>query len=186
MARAARNTDTPQRCATSDAQRRAAVILEVLAGIRTAQQAAQVLKISVNHYYLLERKALGGLVAACEPAPRRGPRPDAQRQLEQLQRELARVQQECQRQAALVRATQRAVGVPVTAEADSAARGKARRAGNGKARRRRREPRAARAARALRKTVAAQEGSAVQPTVAEQPSSQGALSKEESDESART
>ena len=67
--------------ATTDAQRRAAVILEVLAGIRTAQEAARLLKISPNSYYIVERKALSGLVTACEPAPRRGPTPDLERQV---------------------------------------------------------------------------------------------------------
>ena len=49
----------------SEAQRRGAVILEVLAGVRSASQGAAALGISVNHYYLLERQALHGLAAAC-------------------------------------------------------------------------------------------------------------------------
>lgn len=98
---------------TSEAQRRAAVILEVLAGVRNAPQGAAALKISVNHYYLLERQALRGLVAACEPRPK-GQRVDPQRQLRALEQALERSRRECQRQAALVRATQRAVGLPAT------------------------------------------------------------------------
>jgi hypothetical protein len=43
--------------ATTDAQRRAAVILEVLAGIRTAGEAARLLKISPNSYYIAETPA---------------------------------------------------------------------------------------------------------------------------------
>ena len=53
--------------ASGTAERRAAVILEVLAGVRTVAEAAQVLGICANHYYLLERKALAGLVAAPGP-----------------------------------------------------------------------------------------------------------------------
>jgi hypothetical protein len=99
--------------ASSEARRRAAVILEVLAGVRSATEGAEALKISVNHYYLLERQALAGLVAGCEPRPK-GKQPDPRRQLEALEQALLRSQRECQRQAALVRATQRAVGLPAT------------------------------------------------------------------------
>ena len=99
--------------ATSVANRRAATILEVLAGQRSPSQAAAALNISVNHYYLLERRALAGLVAACEQRPkgRRAPAPEAQ--LAALARELDQCRRECLRQAALVRITQRAVGLPL-------------------------------------------------------------------------
>ena len=149
---------------TTDAQRRAAVILEVLAGVRTAQEAAEVLKISCNHYYILERKGLAGLVAACEPAPRRGPAPDAELQVKTRDKELACCRQDCQRQAALVRATQRAVGVPLTPAAEETS-AKRKRNGKGGTRRRRRQPRAARAAQSLQKTIAEQDAAAVQQTV---------------------
>jgi len=151
--------------ATSEAQRRAAVILEVLAGVRTAQDAAGVLKISSNHYYLLERKALGGLVRACEPAPRRVRMPTAEKRIRQLEQELERCRRDCQRQAALVRAAQRAIGLPlsppITAQAPAA---KARRRRGEKTRRRRSHPpRGVTAARALQKTLAAEPPVAVQP-----------------------
>ncbi len=160
---AARRTSAPP---TSDAQRRAAVILEVLAGVRTAQEAAGVLNISSNHYYILERKALAGLVAACEPAAHRGPAPDAELRLKKLEQELARCRQECQRQAALVRATQRAVGVPVTPTAEDT-QGKRKRNGKPASRRRRRQPRAARAAQSLQKNLASQAAAEVQQPIAE-------------------
>lgn len=173
---------------TTDAQRRAAVILEVLAGVRTAQEAAEVLKISCNHYYILERKALAGLVAACEPVERRGRAPDTELQVKKLEKELACCRQDCQRQAALVRATQRAVGVPVTPAADTTAKQK--RNGKGNSRRRRRQPRAARAAQSLQKTIAEQQVAAVQQTVADGASERKlqevTTNKEESDGTPRT
>jgi len=166
-----KRTSSTKPSATTDAQRRAAVILEVLAGIRTAQEAARLLKISPNSYYIVERKALSGLVAACEPATRRGPTAGLERQVHQLERALARCQRECQRQAALVRATQRAVGLPVTPEPDAAGtngpkpkRSRKGKTDRGKLRRRRREPRAVRAARSLQKAVAQSEALEVQPT----------------------
>ena len=97
---------------STPAQRRAAAILEVLAGLRSASQAASTLGLSVNHYYLLERKALQGLVTACEPQPKGPAGPTAEQQVARLERELDRSRRDCLRQAALVRATQRAVGLP--------------------------------------------------------------------------
>ena len=151
---------------TGEAQRRAAVILEVLAGVRSAAQGAAALKISVNHYYLLERQALGGLVAACAPRPK-GPRADPPRQLRVLEQALERSRRECQRQAALVRATQRAVGLPVTPPPETPA-AKSRRGKHGKSAAPRRRTTAIRALRLARtlapESLANEEAAAVQPT----------------------
>ncbi len=57
------------RPASREAQRLAAAILEVLAGVRTPTDAAAALEISLPRYYLWEQRALAGLVAACEPRP---------------------------------------------------------------------------------------------------------------------
>ena len=131
------------------ATQRAAAILEVLAGERTPQQAAAVLSMSLVNFYIVERKALQGLVKACEPQPKGPPAPGPERKLEVLQLELARCKRECQRQEALVRATQRAVGLPPqpTPQTQKGKPGEK----NG-VRRRRRRPvvRALRAARTLR------------------------------------
>src|SRR5260370_37614406 len=51
------------------AKQRAAAILEVLAGARSPTDAAVALGVSLPRYYLLEEKALAGLLAACEPQP---------------------------------------------------------------------------------------------------------------------
>lgn len=181
-----KKTSSTKPSATTDAQRRAAVILEVLAGIRTAQEAARVLKIAPNSYYIVERKALSGLVAACEPATRRGPTSSLERQVHQLERALARCQRECQRQAALVRATQRAVGLPVTPEPDAAGtngskpkRSRKGKADRGKLRRRRQVPRGVRAARALQKAVAQSDALEVQPTSESPSKEEGRCLKEE-------
>ena len=93
-----------------EASQIAAAILEVLAGVRTPTQAAQVLSLSIPRYYLLEQRALAGLVQACEPRPR-GPTVDPQREVRQLEKQLTRLQQECGRQQALVRAAQRTIGL---------------------------------------------------------------------------
>lgn len=156
---------------TAEANRRAAVILEVLAGVRLPSEAAQALGISVNHYYILERKALEGLLASCERQPTGRRTPSAEKQLARLERELAQAQRECQRQAALVRATQRAVGLPATPSSEPPAKSSRRRrkdAASATKRRRRRRPtvRALRAAEALAKNSSlSTEGESLQPSV---------------------
>ena len=139
--------------ALSLAQQRAATILEVLAGEQTVGEAARLLGISVMRYYLLERRALQGLTAACAPRPKGPPSPGPEQELPRLRRELERCRRECLRQAALVRATQRAIGFPVAAVGP--AKGKAPPQGkpepaSGKRRRRQATIRALRAAQGLR------------------------------------
>lgn len=132
------------------AQQRAAAVLEVLAGVCTPPEAAAFLNISVNGYYLLERKALAGLTAACEPKPKGRRVPGAERRLVTLEREVQRLRRECLRQSALVRATQRAVGLPTAAVKPAA---KEATTGGKRKRRRRATVRALRAAESLRKTA---------------------------------
>ncbi len=52
-----------------EANRVAAAILEVLAGVRTPTCAAEALAISLPRYYQWEERALEGLLLACEPRP---------------------------------------------------------------------------------------------------------------------
>ena len=93
-----------------EAQRQAALILEVLAGMRTPAQAAEALAVSVPRYYQLEGRALGGLVSACEPCPQgRARSPD--HELAVLKRQHERLQRELIRQQTLVRIAQRNFGL---------------------------------------------------------------------------
>jgi hypothetical protein len=135
-----------------EANRRAAAILEVLGGLRTPCEAAEILKISVTHYYVLERKALRGLVSACQTEPKGSQVPRAEQQLAALERDLAQCRRECMRQAALVRATQRAVGLPAAAVTATKRSLKQTKAGAGTKRRRRKPAvRALQAVEVLRK-----------------------------------
>jgi hypothetical protein len=154
---------------SAPASQRAAAILEVLAGERTPQQAAAALSMSLPNFYIVERKALQGLLKACEPQPKGPPAPGPERKVEALEAELARCRRECQRQEALVRATQRTVGLPASASPPTRKEKPGEKIG---VRRRRRRPvvRALRAARTLRqnssgsappaelKTLATEEG----------------------------
>jgi hypothetical protein len=93
-----------------EAQCQAALILEVLAGMRKPAQAAEVLGVSVPRYYQLESRALAGLVSACEARPR-GKVRSAQGELAVLKRQHDRLQQELLRQQTLLRMAQRSIGL---------------------------------------------------------------------------
>ena len=137
---------------TGQANRIAVAILEVLAGLRTPAEAAQSLQISVPRYYVLETRALEGLVAACEPKPL-GKQPTPETRIAALEKELQQVRHECARQQALVRAAQRTVGLTLPATRPGKpktepTKGAAKK--SGKRRRRRPTVRALRAAKTLR------------------------------------
>ena len=125
-----------------DAKRTAAAILEVLAGSRSPSEAAEALATSLPRYYLLEARALAGLVAACEPRPR-GRTQTPERELAAVQKECDRLRREASRQQALARAAQRTVGLTLPEKPRPQAAGK-------KRRRRRPTARALRAAERLR------------------------------------
>jgi hypothetical protein len=105
--------------ASRDARRMAAVLLEVLAGLRTPLQAAELLQVSLPRYYQLESRALVGFVEACEARPR-GRQPGSVN-LDALRRDNERLKRDLTRQQSLVRLTQRTVGVapPSPAKADT-------------------------------------------------------------------
>src|SRR5262249_57851671 len=69
-AKRARNSVPLVPQASKDAKRLAAVILEVWAGLRTPQQAAEALSVSLPRYYQIEANGLQGLVAGCAPRPK--------------------------------------------------------------------------------------------------------------------
>lgn len=123
-----------------EACRVACGILQVLGGAVSPPQAAESLGLSLQRYYLVEQRALQGLIDACEPAPK-GPRPNPAKQLEELRRENKRLQAECARFSALVRAAQRTVGLSLLKPEPAAPK-------KSKGKRRRRKP-AVRALKAL-------------------------------------
>jgi hypothetical protein len=93
-----------------EAKRLAAVVLEVLAGVRTPPQAATAIGLSLAGYYQLEARALHGLLEACVPKPK-GRQPNPVNGLAQLQRENERLQRDLTWQQSLVRVTQRSIGL---------------------------------------------------------------------------
>ena len=176
----ARNASSLGKGERGDTNRRAAAVLEVLAGMRTPSEAAKALGLSVNYYYVLERKALAGLLAACQPQPKGPPGPSNEQQLARVQQELDKCRQECMRQAALVRATERAIGLSAVSPSSKRGNGKPE---DGKKRKRRRRPavRAMLAAETLRQNSSLEDGSAgVEPSIDERNSSTGVTLDKES------
>ncbi len=96
--------------ASREAKRLAAVILEVLAGLRTPTQAAQATSVSLPRYYQLETRALAGLVRSCEPRSKGRQRTVAS-EMNALRKENERLQCDLGRQQTLVRMAQRSVGL---------------------------------------------------------------------------
>jgi hypothetical protein len=135
---------------TGETNRRAAAVLEVLAGVRTPAQAAEALGLSVNYYYVLERKALGGLLAACAPQVKGPPGPSCEQQLARKEQELEKCRQECLRQASLVRAAERAIGLAALPTSSRRSRRKTTSPADGGAKKRRRRRPTVRALRAVR------------------------------------
>lgn len=93
------------------AKKMAAIILEVLSGLRSPTEGSEALGISAMRYYVMERRALEGMVLALEPRPK-GKRQRPEERLNRLEREKRRVERELGRMQALVRASQRTMGLP--------------------------------------------------------------------------
>jgi hypothetical protein len=129
-------TDDPE------ARRLCAMILEVLGGGRTPTDAALALEISVPRYYVLEARALKGLLKACGRRTK-GRKRTAESELLHLAEELRRTRSERDRLGALLRASQRTLGIAAPQKPEKAA----------KKRRRRPQVRALRASRSLREPV---------------------------------
>src|SRR5438046_1137093 len=85
------------------AKRSAALILEVLAGLRTPSEASTALGVTAMRYYVLERRALEGMVQALAPRPK-GKRRRPEDALQEAGREKVRLEREMGRLQALVRA----------------------------------------------------------------------------------
>jgi hypothetical protein len=150
---------------SSEANRIAVAILEVLAGARSPTEAAEALKVSLPRYYLLETRALGGMVAACEPKSQ-GKQPSPDTRIAALEKELQRARRECARQQALVRVAQRSVGL----SAAETQKGKASCPQDRRGRKKRRPAvRALKAANTLKSRLASAKTSGVQPDVPGEP-----------------
>lgn len=98
----------------------AAVVLDVLAGNRSPGDAASALGLSVARYYVIEEQAINGLIAGCSPR-QRGRQPDPGKEIARMTAENQRLTQALLRQQALVRTSQRSLGVALPTKATQVA-----------------------------------------------------------------
>jgi hypothetical protein len=108
------------------ARKTAGVVLEVLAGQLSPTEAAEVLGISSQGYYLLEGRALDGLVAGCEPRPKGRTRTAAD-EVVALKKEMSKLKRDCARYQTLARVAQRNAGIAVPKRKKTEAKKKRRR-----------------------------------------------------------
>jgi hypothetical protein len=112
---------------SAGARKLAAVVLEVLAGLRGPREAAAAVELSLPRYYAAELRALHGLLAACEPPPR-GRQPAAASEVTALKRRCAELERQCVRQQTLLRLAQRSIGLsPATPPPSKPSKGQRRR-----------------------------------------------------------
>jgi hypothetical protein len=94
----------------SESRKQAAIVLEVLAGLRSPEQAAEALGMSLPTYYNLETRALRGLVHGCTPTPP-GRTLTLLKQVRSLEIKSATLEKQLGRYQALLRNAQRAAGL---------------------------------------------------------------------------
>jgi hypothetical protein len=90
-----------------EVRRKAACVLEVLAGLRTPEEAAEALGTSLQTYYNLETRALRGLVLGCSPESP-GRKAALEKQVRDANDRCDQLEREVKRYRALLRSTQRA------------------------------------------------------------------------------
>ena len=98
------------------AKKLAAVILEVLSGLRGTQEGSEVLGVSLSRYYALETRALQGFLKGLEPRPK-GRRLYPEDAEAKLKSEKQRLERDVVRLSALLRAAQRSLGLPAASPA---------------------------------------------------------------------
>ena len=125
MSRAQRVRRLPHEGVGESSRKAAAGILQVLAGLSTPAEVGAALGVSVNRYYQLEQRALEGMLHALEPRAR-GPRRSPVAEAEALRRRLEHREREVSRYQALLRASQKALGLKAVVR-EKPATGKVRR-----------------------------------------------------------
>ena len=115
----------PEAAASPQARRIATVLLEVLAGLRSTGDAARTLAVTPVRFYAIETRAIGGLIAACEPRPS-GIQPEVRdaHELTRLREQLRRQGQELNQVRSVLRTTQRQLGVAMAPDPPGAKPGK--------------------------------------------------------------
>jgi len=104
------NTELELQQLSPEYRRQAACVLEVLAGLRSPEQAAEALQISLPTYYNLETRALRGLIHGCSPSPP-GRTMCLLKQIRSLEEKSTALEQQVSRYQALLRNARRSAGL---------------------------------------------------------------------------
>jgi len=98
---------------SQEAKKHAAIVLEVLSGVRGPQEGCEVMGVSLSRYYQLETRGLQGLITALEPKPRgRQSRPEDE--IAKLTDENRRLKRDLTRNQSLLRSVERSIGIRST------------------------------------------------------------------------
>lgn len=97
---------------SAQAKKAAHAVLEVLSGLKCPSDAAEALSVSLPRYYVLETRAIEGMVQGLEPREKGKRSKSAPSKLEAVTEERDRLKQELNRMRSLVRVAQRSVGLP--------------------------------------------------------------------------
>ncbi len=95
---------------SEEAKKLACLIIEVFSGLQSPTSACEALDTSISRYYILETRALQGMIDALEPR-NKGPQVTAEKENKKLKKEIKRLEKELQRSQTLVRAMHRSMGV---------------------------------------------------------------------------
>ena len=95
---------------SDEAKKLACVVIEVLSGIQSPTHASQLLGTSLARYYILETRALQGLITALEPRGR-GPQKKVEVELNIALKENKKLQSDLLRSQSLVRTMHRSIGL---------------------------------------------------------------------------
>jgi hypothetical protein len=95
---------------TAESRKQAACVLEVLAGLRSPEQAAEALGVSLPTYYNLETRALRGLIHGCTATPP-GRTMMLLKQVRALESKCGMLEKQVGRYQALLRNAQRSAGL---------------------------------------------------------------------------
>jgi hypothetical protein len=98
---------------SQEAKKQAAIVLEVLSGVRGPQEGCEVMGVSLSRYYQLETRGLQGLITALEPKARgRQSRPEDE--IAKLRDENRRLKRDNIRNQSLLRSVERSIGIRST------------------------------------------------------------------------
>lgn len=98
---------------SQEAKKHAAIVLEVLSGVRGPQEGCEVMGVSLSRYYQLETRGLQGLITALEPKPR-GRQSKPEDEIAKLTDENKRLKRDLTRNQSLLRSVERSIGIRST------------------------------------------------------------------------